>query len=41
LSYAEAADCLGISVKAVESLLVRARRTLREELSALRKNISD
>jgi RNA polymerase sigma-70 factor (ECF subfamily) len=41
LSYAEAAHCLGISVKAVESLLVRARRTLREELSALRKNISD
>jgi RNA polymerase sigma-70 factor, ECF subfamily len=41
LGYAEAAHCLGISVKAVESLLVRARRTLREELSALRKNISD
>ena len=41
LSYAEAAHSLGISVKAVESLLVRARRTLREELSALRKNISD
>lgn len=41
LSYAEAGRSLGLSVKAVESLLVRARRALREELSALRKNISD
>jgi RNA polymerase sigma-70 factor, ECF subfamily len=41
LSYAEAAHCLNLSVKAVESLLVRARRTLREELSPLQKNISD
>ncbi len=41
LSYADAAQCLGLSVKAVESLLVRARRTLREELSPFRKNISD
>ena len=41
MSYADAARCLGLSVKAVESLLVRARRTLRKELSSLRKNISD
>jgi RNA polymerase sigma-70 factor (ECF subfamily) len=41
LSYAEAAHCLSLSVKAVESLLVRARRNLREELSPLQKNISD
>jgi RNA polymerase sigma-70 factor (ECF subfamily) len=39
LSYAEAAQILGLSVKAVESLLVRARRTLRGELSPLVKNI--
>ncbi len=32
LSYAEAARSLDLSVKAVESLLVRARRALREEL---------
>lgn len=31
-SNKEAADMLGISVKAVESLLVRSRRTLREKL---------
>lgn len=30
---AEAADILGISVKAIESLLVRARRDLRDQLS--------
>lgn len=30
---AEAADILGVSVKAVESLLVRARRDLRDQLS--------
>jgi len=41
LSYADTAQCLGLSVKAVESLLVRARRTLRKELSALQKNISE
>jgi len=41
MSYADAAHCLGFSVKAVESLLVRARRTLRKELSPYRKNISD
>jgi len=41
MSYTDAARCLGLSVKAVESLLVRARRTLRKELSPLRKNISD
>jgi len=33
LSYAEAARALGLSVKAVESLLVRAKRSLREQLS--------
>ena len=37
LSYAEAANALDLSVKAVESLLVRAKRSLRQELSALRK----
>jgi len=36
-SYAEAAESLGISVKAVESLLVRAKRHLREDLAWLRK----
>ncbi len=40
LSYADAAHCLNLSVKAVESLMVRARRTLRGELSAHRQNIS-
>lgn len=33
LSNAEVADTMGLSVKAVESLLVRARRTLRESLT--------
>ena len=33
LSYQETADILGVSAKAVESLLVRARRTLRRELA--------
>lgn len=32
LSNAEAAEAMGLSVKAVESLLVRARRSLREKL---------
>ncbi len=36
-SYAEAAESLGVSLKAVESLLVRAKRSLREELGWLRK----
>jgi RNA polymerase sigma-70 factor (ECF subfamily) len=35
-SYAEAARSLDLSVKAVESLLVRAKRSLREQLSAMR-----
>jgi len=35
-SYAEAARSLDLSVKAVESLLVRAKRSLREQLSDLR-----
>ena len=39
-SYAEAARSLGVSVKAVESLLVRAKRQLREELDWLRKKTS-
>jgi len=36
-SYAEAARSLNLSVKAVESLLVRAKRSLREQLADLRK----
>ncbi|MEP7337605.1 MAG: sigma-70 family RNA polymerase sigma factor [Acidobacteriota bacterium] len=36
-SYAEAARSLDLSVKAVESLLVRAKRNLREQLADLRK----
>ena len=36
-SYAEAARSLGLSVKAVESLLVRAKRSLREKLADVRK----
>ena len=36
-SYAEAAQSLGLSVKAVESLLVRAKRNLRETLSQYRE----
>jgi len=39
-SYAETARSLGVSVKAVESLLVRAKRQLREELEWLRKKTS-
>lgn len=39
-SYAEAARSLGVSVKAVESLLVRAKRTLRGELGWLIKKTS-
>lgn len=40
-SYAETAEALNLSVKAVESLLARARRSLRRELAALRKNLRD
>ena len=36
-SYAEAARSLDLSVKAVESLLVRAKRSLREQLVDVRK----
>lgn len=36
-SYAEAAQSLGVSLKAIESLLVRAKRTLRDELAWLKK----
>lgn len=35
-SYAEAAKTIGVSIKAVESLLVRAKRSLREELTQYR-----
>lgn len=35
-SYAEAAKAIGVSVKAVESLLVRAKRCLRDDLSQYR-----
>jgi RNA polymerase sigma-70 factor (ECF subfamily) len=35
LSYAEVANVLGVSQSAVESLLVRAKRTLRKRLSVL------
>jgi len=35
MNYKEIADTLGVSVSAVESLLVRARRTLRERLPDL------
>src|SRR5690606_17569710 len=35
LSNRDAADALGVSVKALESLLVRARRTLAQELAPL------
>lgn len=35
-SYAEAARSLDLSIKAVESLLVRAKRSLRKQLSELR-----
>jgi RNA polymerase sigma-70 factor (ECF subfamily) len=40
-SYAEAAATLDLSVKAVESLLVRARRNMRRELSTLGKILRD
>lgn len=40
-TYVEAAKSLGVSVKAVESLLVRAKRNLREELGWLRKKTFD
>lgn len=36
-SYAESAKAMNLSVKAVESLLVRAKRSLRQELEPLRK----
>jgi len=41
VSYAETAASLGLSVKAVGSLLVRARRTLRRELTGLEKKSFD
>jgi len=37
LGNAEAADVMGLSVAAVESLLVRAKRSLRTELAAIRE----
>ncbi|MFN0110546.1 MAG: sigma-70 family RNA polymerase sigma factor [Blastocatellia bacterium] len=36
-SYAESAKAMNLSVKAIESLLVRAKRSLRQELEPLRK----
>jgi RNA polymerase sigma-70 factor (ECF subfamily) len=39
LSNGEAADILSLSVGAVESLLVRARRTLRERLQGTFKEL--
>lgn len=39
-SYAEAARALDLSLKAVESLLVRAKRSLREQLADIRKKSS-
>ncbi len=39
MSNAEAADILGLSVKAVESLLVRARRRLREDLKPIYEDV--
>lgn len=41
LSNREAADMLGISVKALESLLVRARKTLRDLLQGERNDTDD
>ena len=40
-SYAEIAAALGVSIKAVGSLLVRAKRTLRRELVEFEKKSSD
>jgi RNA polymerase sigma-70 factor (ECF subfamily) len=40
LSYMEAAQSLNLSVKALESLLVRAKRALRRELAGWMKNSS-
>ena len=40
-TYAETAEALGVSVKAVESLLVRAKRTLRRELAEFGKKSLD
>jgi len=39
MSNIEAAEVLGVSVEAVESLLARGRRTLRKKLSALRRDL--
>ncbi|MCP4328079.1 MAG: RNA polymerase sigma factor [Alphaproteobacteria bacterium] len=39
MSNAEAATVMGLTVKAVESLLVRARRTLRDDLKAVIKDV--
>lgn len=39
LSNIEAADIMGLSVDALESLLARGRRGLRERLSPLRENL--
>jgi RNA polymerase sigma-70 factor (ECF subfamily) len=39
LSNREAADVLGVSVKALEALLVRARQTLRQDLAVLKTEL--
>jgi RNA polymerase sigma-70 factor, ECF subfamily len=40
VSYADIAAALGVSISAVKSLLVRAKRTLRQELAAFEKKTS-
>jgi RNA polymerase sigma-70 factor (ECF subfamily) len=40
-SYAEMAAALGVSIKAIGSLLARAKRTLRRELAEFEKKSSD
>lgn len=39
LSNREAAEVMGVSIEAIESLLARGRRTLRERLGALRPDL--
>ena len=39
--YDEAAEVMGVSVDALESLLARGRRTLKEQLKSLRADVFD